>query len=109
MKNILIAVSGTGGHVYPGIALAYELKQAGYHPVFIVNNNKNGVSLQIVSNSGYDYELLDFKAPPRKISLDLFLFPFKFICRSICKTIWNKEIHSSIKTCHTKPHFIIYD
>ena len=79
MKNILIAVSGTGGHVYPGIALAYELKKAGYNPVFIVNNNKNGVSLKIVSTSGYDYEILDFKAPPRKISLDLFLFPFKFI------------------------------
>ena len=79
MKNILIAVSGTGGHVYPGIALAYELKQAGYNPVFIVNNNKNGVSLKIVSTSGYDYEILDFKAPPRKISLDLLLFPFKFV------------------------------
>ena len=79
MKNILIAVSGTGGHVYPGIALAYELKEKGYNPVFIVNNNKNGVSLKIVSTSGYDYEILDFKAPPRKISLDLFLFTFKFI------------------------------
>lgn len=79
MKNILIVVSGTGGHVYPGIALAYELKQLRYNPVFIVNNNKNGISLQIVSNSGNDYEILDFKAPPRKISFALFLFPFKFI------------------------------
>ena len=79
MKNILIAVSGTGGHVYPGIALAYELKQAEYNPIFIVNNNKNGVSLKIVSTSGYSYEILDFKAPPRKISLEFFLFPFKFV------------------------------
>lgn len=79
MKNILIAVSGTGGHVYPGMALAYELKQAGINPIFIVNNNKNGISLKIVQNSGYDYRILDFKAPPREISLNLFLFPFKFI------------------------------
>ena len=79
MKNILIAVSGTGGHVYPGIALAYELKQAGYNPIFIVNNNKNGVSLKIVKNSGYKYKILDFKAPPRKISVDLLLFPYKFV------------------------------
>ncbi|WP_372519124.1 undecaprenyldiphospho-muramoylpentapeptide beta-N-acetylglucosaminyltransferase [Candidatus Ruminimicrobiellum ovillum] len=79
MKNILIAVSGTGGHVYPGIALAYELQQKGYNPVFVVNNNKNGVSLKIVSTSGYSYEILDFKAPPRKISLDLILFPFRFV------------------------------
>ena len=79
MKNILIAVSGTGGHVYPGIALAYELKVAKINPIFIVNNNKNGVSLKIVKNSGYNYKILNFKAPQRKLSLSLFLFPFKFI------------------------------
>ena len=91
MKNILIAVSGTGGHVYPGIALAYELKQKEYNPVFVVNNNKNGVSLKIVSTSGYDYEILDFKAPPRKLSINLFLFPFKFIkTLSEAKKILNK-------------------
>jgi len=79
MKNMLIAVSGTGGHVYPGIALAYELKTLGYNPIFVVNNNKNGVSLNIVKDSGYDYKILDFNAPPRKVSLQMFLFPFKFI------------------------------
>ncbi len=78
-NNILIAVSGTGGHVYPGFALGEELKQNGYNPVFIVNNNKNGISLKIVQTSGYDYEILDFKAPPRKFGKDLFLFPFKFV------------------------------
>ena len=84
MKNILIAVSGTGGHVYPGIALAYELQKEGYNPIFIVNNNKNGVSLKIVKNSGYEYKVLDFKAPPRKISfligLDVYiaLFSLKY-------------------------------
>lgn len=78
-KNIIIAVSGTGGHVYPGIALAYELKKANFNPVFIVNNNKNGVSFKIVKDSGYEYELLNFKAPVRKISLSLLLFPFSII------------------------------
>ncbi len=78
-KNILIAVSGTGGHVYPGTALAYELKKAGLNPVFIVNDNKNGVSLKIVKASGYEYKILNFKAPSRKISLRLFVFPFNLI------------------------------
>lgn len=78
-NNILIAVSGTGGHVYPGFALGEELKKHNYNPVFVVNNNKNGISLKIVQNSGCNYEILDFKAPPRKICKDLFLFPFKFI------------------------------
>ena len=38
-NNILIAVSGTGGHVYPGFALGEELKKHNYNPVYIVNNN----------------------------------------------------------------------
>lgn len=79
MDNILIITSGTGGHVYPGIALASELKNADYNPVFVVNDVANSVSLNIVKNSGYDYKLLDFYAPPRKISIKLFLFPASFI------------------------------
>ncbi|MDD5020710.1 MAG: undecaprenyldiphospho-muramoylpentapeptide beta-N-acetylglucosaminyltransferase [Endomicrobiaceae bacterium] len=84
MDNILIIASGTGGHVYPGIALAYELKDSGYNPVFVVNDVANSVSLNIVRNSGYDYKLLNFYAPPRKISIKLFLCPFNFI-KSIFK------------------------
>ncbi|MBQ3834045.1 MAG: undecaprenyldiphospho-muramoylpentapeptide beta-N-acetylglucosaminyltransferase [Elusimicrobia bacterium] len=78
-NNILIAVSGTGGHVYPGFALGEELKKHNYNPVYIVNNNKNGISLKIVQNSGYDYEILDFKAPSRKFGKEMLLFPFKFV------------------------------
>lgn len=79
MNNILIVTSGTGGHVYPGIALAYELKNAGYNPVFIVNDVAGSVSLNIVKNSGYDYKLLNFYAPPRKVSFKMFLFPLNMI------------------------------
>ncbi|MDD2523638.1 MAG: undecaprenyldiphospho-muramoylpentapeptide beta-N-acetylglucosaminyltransferase [Endomicrobiia bacterium] len=79
MTNIMIVVSGTGGHVYPGIALAHELKQIGFEPVFVVNNNVNAVSVKIVTNSGFNYELLNFSAPSRKISLNLFLFPFTLL------------------------------
>jgi len=79
MDNILIITSGTGGHVYPGIALASELRNSGYNPVFVANDVANSVSLNIVKNSGYDYKLLDFYAPPRKISIKLFLFPVNFI------------------------------
>lgn len=98
MDNILIITSGTGGHVYPGIALASELRNSGYNPVFVVNDVANSVSLNIVKNSGYDYKLLDFYAPPRKISIKLFLFPVSFI-KSIfqANTILNK----------TKPKVVI--
>jgi len=79
MDNILIVTSGTGGHVYPGIAVADELKQNNYNPVFVINK-ANLTAFNIVKKSNYQYKNLSFASPAiRKISLILLLFPFKLI------------------------------
>ena len=79
MDNILIVTSGTGGHVYPGIAVAEQLKQSNYNPVFIINTS-NLTAFNIVSQSGYKYKNLKFDSPAiRKKSLSLLLFPFKLV------------------------------
>ena len=79
MDNILIVTSGTGGHVYPGIAVAEQLKQNNYNPVFVINTS-NLTAFNIVSKSSYKYKNLKFDSPNiRKKSLSLFLFPFKLI------------------------------
>ena len=36
-KRILIAAGGTGGHVFPAVAVAEKLRDAGYTPVFITD------------------------------------------------------------------------
>ncbi|MDR3244693.1 MAG: glycosyltransferase, partial [Elusimicrobiota bacterium] len=38
-KNIIIAASGTGGHIYPGLSIANELKNRGYNPIFFISDN----------------------------------------------------------------------
>jgi len=79
MDNILIVTSGTGGHVYPGIAVADELKQNNYNPIFVINT-LNLTAFNIVKKSNYQYKNLNFASPGiRKLSLSLLLFPFKFI------------------------------
>jgi len=79
MDNILIVTSGTGGHVYPGIAVADELKQNNYNPVFVINKS-NLTAFNIVKKSNYEYKNLNFASPAiRKLSLALLLFPFKLI------------------------------
>ncbi|MDR1434007.1 undecaprenyldiphospho-muramoylpentapeptide beta-N-acetylglucosaminyltransferase [Candidatus Endomicrobiellum devescovinae] len=71
-KNIIIAVSGTGGHIYPGIALAREFQSKGCNPIFFINNNS--ASLEILNNSGFQYVAFNMVGMPRKFSFSFIVF-----------------------------------
>ncbi|MDR3253482.1 MAG: undecaprenyldiphospho-muramoylpentapeptide beta-N-acetylglucosaminyltransferase [Endomicrobium sp.] len=77
-KNIIIASSGTGGHIYPGIALAEEFKNKGYNIIFFIGSNS--ASIEILKNSGFEYIQFNIFGMPRKISFLFipFLFKMKF-------------------------------
>ncbi|OEG70154.1 hypothetical protein ATZ36_01385 [Candidatus Endomicrobiellum trichonymphae] len=86
--NIIIASSGTGGHIYPGIALAEEFKNKGYNPVFFISNN--AASLKILKNSGLEYIEFNVSGMPRKISFlfIIFLIKMKFsFFKALTKTV----------------------
>jgi UDP-N-acetylglucosamine--N-acetylmuramyl-(pentapeptide) pyrophosphoryl-undecaprenol N-acetylglucosamine transferase len=74
-KNIIIAASGTGGHIYPGIALAREFQNKGYNPIFFINNNS--VSLEILNNSGFQYVVFNMVGILRKFLFVVFLAKLK--------------------------------
>ncbi|MDR1523330.1 MAG: undecaprenyldiphospho-muramoylpentapeptide beta-N-acetylglucosaminyltransferase [Endomicrobium sp.] len=71
-KNIIIASSGTGGHIYPGIALAKEFAKNGYNPIFFITNNE--ISIEILRNNGFKYILFNLSGMPRKISFSFWVF-----------------------------------
>ncbi|MCL1972599.1 MAG: undecaprenyldiphospho-muramoylpentapeptide beta-N-acetylglucosaminyltransferase [Endomicrobia bacterium] len=73
--NIIIASSGTGGHIYPGIALAHEMKERGFNPVFFVSNNE--ASGEIIKNSGFEYIPFNLSGMPRKFSFSFLVFLIK--------------------------------
>ncbi|MDR1400972.1 MAG: UDP-N-acetylglucosamine--N-acetylmuramyl-(pentapeptide) pyrophosphoryl-undecaprenol N-acetylglucosamine transferase [Endomicrobium sp.] len=74
-KNIIITSSGTGGHIYPGIALAEEFKNKGYNPIFFIGNNP--ISLEILENSQFKYIKFNMSGMPRKISITFLIFLIK--------------------------------
>jgi UDP-N-acetylglucosamine--N-acetylmuramyl-(pentapeptide) pyrophosphoryl-undecaprenol N-acetylglucosamine transferase len=76
-KNIIIASSGTGGHIYPGIALAKEFQNKGYNPVFFISNNT--IAKEILKTSGFEYITFNVIGMPRKISLSFISFTVKMI------------------------------
>ncbi|MDR3071094.1 MAG: undecaprenyldiphospho-muramoylpentapeptide beta-N-acetylglucosaminyltransferase [Endomicrobium sp.] len=74
-KNIIITSSGTGGHIYPGIALAKEFKSKGYNPIFFISDNN--ASVNILKNTGVPYVMFNISGMPRKISFSFARFLMK--------------------------------
>ncbi len=57
-ERVLIAGGGTGGHLFPGIALADELRRRGVREVMFVGSRR-GIEREAVPRAGYPVELLD--------------------------------------------------
>lgn len=77
--KFILSGGGTGGHIYPAIAIANELKL--YFPnakiLFVGANNK--MEMQKVPQAGYAIEGLWIAGLQRKITLQNLMFPFKLI------------------------------
>lgn len=58
MRWILIAGGGTGGHVFPGLAIAHELRRLADVDVMFVGSPR-GLEARVVPEHGYALELLD--------------------------------------------------
>ena len=74
-KKIIIAASGTGGHIYPGISLAREFESKGYKAVFFISNN--ATSVKILENSGFEHIAFNMTGMPRKASPSFVKFLFR--------------------------------
>lgn len=76
-KTIIIACGGTGGHLYPGIALAREVKKRGYNPIFVVR--ENDLSCKILESEQIKYIQIPIIGMPRRLSFTLIKFIYLFI------------------------------
>ncbi|MBN1383260.1 MAG: undecaprenyldiphospho-muramoylpentapeptide beta-N-acetylglucosaminyltransferase [Elusimicrobia bacterium] len=72
-KKILIAVSSTGGHIYPGLAIADELKRNGYDVLFVGKRN------EIILKEGYRFYNISAVGFPRRLSIKMLGFFFSFL------------------------------
>jgi UDP-N-acetylglucosamine--N-acetylmuramyl-(pentapeptide) pyrophosphoryl-undecaprenol N-acetylglucosamine transferase len=86
-KLIIIASSGTGGHIYPGISLAEEFKNRGYRVIFFISDNV--ISREILKLSGFEYVTFDVFGMPRGITIAfvMFLIKLKFAFLKALKQI----------------------
>ena len=82
--NILISGGGTGGHIYPAIAIANEIKVRYPDANFLFVGAKDRMEMEKVPQAGYDIKGLWISGIQRKLTVDNLSFPLKFI-----SSLWN--------------------
>jgi UDP-N-acetylglucosamine--N-acetylmuramyl-(pentapeptide) pyrophosphoryl-undecaprenol N-acetylglucosamine transferase len=78
MKYILSG-GGTGGHIYPAIAIANELKRRDPACEILFVGAQDKMEMEKVPANGYKIEGLWISGLQRKLTLSNFLFPFKVL------------------------------
>ncbi len=73
----MIMAGGTGGHVFPALAIADKLRQAGEKVIWM--GTKKGLEARVVPQAGYAVEWLSVNGLRGKGVLTLFLAPFKML------------------------------
>lgn len=79
MPRIVISGGGTGGHVFPAIAIADAIKAAAPEAEILFVGANGKIEMEKVPKAGYTIEGLNVVGFQRSFSWKNFLFPFKLI------------------------------
>lgn len=77
--RFIFSGGGTGGHIYPAIAIANELKRRFPKAEFLFVGAKDRMEMEKVPQAGYKIEGLWITGIERKLTLKNLMFPFKLI------------------------------
>ena len=82
--KIILSGGGTGGHIYPAIAIANELKMRFPDTEFLFVGAKDRMEMEKVPEAGYHIKGLWISGIQRKITFKNLMFPLKLI-----SSLWN--------------------
>ena len=89
--NIVIACGGTGGHLFPGIAVAQQLRKQGHRPILLISRKE--VDAEASSKYGdLEFHSIPAIAKPPTLSLRMPAFLWKlFTTYTSCKKLLRQE------------------
>lgn len=76
-KTIMIMAGGTGGHIFPALAVADKMRERGWKVVWL--GNPEGMEARLVPQHGYEMAWLKFGALRGKGILRKLLLPFNLL------------------------------
>jgi UDP-N-acetylglucosamine--N-acetylmuramyl-(pentapeptide) pyrophosphoryl-undecaprenol N-acetylglucosamine transferase len=74
--KIVIVSGGTGGHIYPGIAIAEEIKAREARAEILFLGSREGLEKELLRKAGYELKLIKSRALLRKLSYKAISAPF---------------------------------
>lgn len=77
--RVILSGGGTGGHIYPAIAIADEIKRRHPEADILFVGAKDRMEMEKVPQAGYEIEGLWISGLDRKLSLRNLAFPFKLM------------------------------
>ena len=77
--KFILSGGGTGGHIYPAIAIANELKRRFPNAEFLFVGANDRMEMQKVPQAGYKIQGLWISGLQRRVTFDNSLFPLKLI------------------------------
>jgi len=77
--NILLSGGGTGGHIYPAVAIANELKARHPEAEFLFVGANGRMEMEKIPQLGYKIEGLNISGIQRSLTLKNLSFPFKLL------------------------------
>ena len=74
--KVAIVAGGTGGHIYPGIAIADEIMLRDPQVEILFLGSHEGMERELINQAGYDLQLIKSRAFQRQLSYKAFSAPF---------------------------------
>ena len=98
LLRVIISGGGTGGHIYPGIAIANKLQELHPNVEIIFVGVKNRIETKIVPKEGYPLKTVYVKSFPRKLGAKTIFFFF---------SLFIGLVQSIFFLLRQKPHIVI--
>ena len=83
LYKFLFAAGGTGGHLFPAVAVAEQIQLIKPESNILFVGTKNKVEAKVIPNLGFGFKTIWISGFSRKFSLNNILFPLKLIFSSI--------------------------
>lgn len=79
IHNYLFAAGGTGGHIFPALSIAEELKNMDKNCVFLFVGTKNKMEAKLIPQHGYKFTTIWISGISRKLDIKNLLVPLKLL------------------------------
>lgn len=79
VTKILFAGGGTGGHLFPALAIADEIRKRDPNSLFLFAGTKNRIEARVVPQRGFDFAPIWISGFHRGLTTQNLLFPLKIL------------------------------